>query len=86
VNISGIVVACRPEDLDRTAESVNSYPWAEVHHRDERGRLVVTVEAEDTDQGMDRLQLIQGLPGVLTATLAGTYFDEEEPARGETRT
>jgi nitrate reductase NapD len=79
VNISGIVVACRPEDLDRMAESVNACPWAEVHHRDDRGRLVFTIEAADTDQSMERLRLLQALPGVLMAEMAGTYLDEEEP-------
>jgi nitrate reductase NapAB chaperone NapD len=77
VNISGIVVACRPEDLAETAEAVDALPWAEVHYTDPRGRLVATLEAADTDESVARLQEVQALPRVLMAELAGYYLDEE---------
>jgi nitrate reductase NapAB chaperone NapD len=78
VNISGIVVACRPEDLDGTTEALNALPWIEVHYTDPRGRLVATIEAADTDESMARLVEVQALPRVLMAELAGYYLDEDE--------
>lgn len=77
MNISGIVVACRPEDVSGTSEALGALPWAEVHYTDPRGRLVATIEAADTDQSMARLGEIQALPRVLMAELAGYYLDED---------
>jgi nitrate reductase NapAB chaperone NapD len=77
VNISGIVVACRPEDLSGTTEALDALPWAEVHYSDPRGRLVATIEAADTDESMTRLGEVQALPRVLMAELAGYYLDED---------
>jgi nitrate reductase NapAB chaperone NapD len=65
VTVSGIVVACRPEDLAEMTRAVNAFPWAEVHYTDPNGRLVVTVEADDVEESMDRLKDLQGLPRVL---------------------
>ena len=68
--ISGIVVASRPEHLSKISEEVNRLPWAEVHFSDPAGRLVVTLEAKDLDESVDRMQTLQALPLVLSAALA----------------
>jgi nitrate reductase NapD len=70
VIISGVVVASRPEHLSEIRDEVNSLPWAEVHFSDPEGRLVVTMEASDLDQSMDRMKTLQDLPLVLSAALA----------------
>ena len=44
--------------------------WADVHYTDPSGRVVVTIEATDIDESIDRLQELQGLPRVLSAALA----------------
>jgi nitrate reductase NapAB chaperone NapD len=78
VSVSGIVVACRPEHLDGVAERLNALAWAEVHYTDSRGRLVVTIEAADTDESRARLEQIQALPRVLMAELAEYHLEEEK--------
>ena len=70
MNISGVVVACRPEHLDPVAEAVQALPWAQVHHRDDLGRLVVTVEAADGDEGAAHLRELQQLEHVVMAEMA----------------
>jgi len=70
VNVSGIVVACRPENLDPVAEAVEAFPWAQVHHRDPLGRLVVTIEAANEGQGAARLRDLQQLEQVVMAEFA----------------
>ncbi|HEY5657391.1 MAG TPA: chaperone NapD [Myxococcota bacterium] len=77
MTISGIVVACRPEDLEATAGAVDALPWADVHYRDPRGRLVVTIEAADVDESVDRLGALQRLPRVLSAELAQYCIDTQ---------
>ena len=77
MTISGIVMACRPEDLEATASAVDALAWADVHYTDARGRLVVTIEAADVDESMDRLKELQNLPRVLTADLAQYCLDTQ---------
>jgi nitrate reductase NapD len=78
MTVSGIVVACRPEHIAETTEVVNALPWAEVHYTDPEGRLVVTIEADDVEESMDRLKALQGLPRVLMAELAEFAVEEED--------
>jgi len=75
MTISGIVMACRPEDLEATASAVDALAWADVHYTDPRGRLVVTIEAADVDESVERLKELQNLPRVLTADLAQYCLD-----------
>jgi nitrate reductase NapD len=77
MKIAGIVVACRPEHLEGLTRDVDALPWAEVHHSDPEGRLVVTVEGTGTDEHMTRLRVLQGLPHVLMAEMAEYYVGEE---------
>jgi nitrate reductase NapAB chaperone NapD len=70
VIISGVVVASRPEHLSEISREVDGLPWAEVHFRDPKGRLVVTLEACDLDESMERMKTLQALPRVLSAELA----------------
>lgn len=75
MTISGIVMACRPEDLEATTGAVEGLTWADVHYTDPSGRLVVTIEAADVDESIERLAQLQGLPRVLTAELAQYCVD-----------
>ena len=68
--ISGVVVASRPEHLSKVSEDVAAFSWADVHYSDPKGRLVVTLEATDIDESMERLGELQSLPRVLSAALA----------------
>jgi nitrate reductase NapD len=78
MTISGIVVACRPEHLVATTQAIERIPWADLHYTDPKGRLVVTIEAADIDESMDRLQELQALPRVLMAELAEYCVEQEE--------
>jgi nitrate reductase NapD len=77
VIISGIVMASRPEHLAEMSRAVEAISWVDVHFSDPRGRLVVTIEAADLDQSVDRLRELQGLPRVLMAELAQYCIEEE---------
>ena len=82
--VSGILVVCRPDDLPEVQESIEDHGWAEVHHTTPDGRLVVTIEADTTDEAMDRLLLIQALPHIAMAEMAEHYMGDEEFARPTT--
>ncbi|MDP6980731.1 MAG: chaperone NapD [Myxococcota bacterium] len=76
--ISGVVVASRPENLQVVSDAVDALPWAEVHYSDSAGRLVVTVEADGIDASIERVESLQRLPDVLSASLAEYRFEEGE--------
>lgn len=75
VTVSGVVVLCRPENIGAVTEVLAELPWAEVHHVDPTGRLVVTIEASDAEQSMSHMGHLQTLPGVLNASLGTVYLD-----------
>ena len=79
MTISGIVVACQPGDIDELSQVLNDLPWVDVHYTDPRGRLVVTLEAADVDQSMERLKELQSLPRVLMAELAEYCVEDGGP-------
>jgi len=79
MTISGIVVACQPGDIDGLSQVLSDLPWVDVHYSDPRGRLVVTLEAADIDQSMERLKELQSLPRVLMAELAEYCIENGEP-------
>lgn len=68
--LSGIVMACRPEDLAEAIDRIDALPWADVHYSGLDGRLVVTIEAEDMDQSIARLKTLQNMPRILMAELS----------------
>jgi nitrate reductase NapAB chaperone NapD len=78
MTVSGIVVACHPQDLASTSEAVNALGWAEVRYSDPAGRLVVIIEADDIEESMNRLKELQNLPRVLMAELAEFAVEEED--------
>jgi nitrate reductase NapAB chaperone NapD len=78
MTVSGIVMAVRPEHLDEMAGVVNGLDWAEVHYTDGGGRMVVTIEADDIDESMNRLKHLQGLPRAIMAELAEFVVEEAD--------
>ena len=75
--ISGIVMASRPDRMDELRDAVNAISWAEAHFSDSIGRLVVTTEAADLDQSMDRLRVLQALPEAAMAELSQYYMEDQ---------
>ncbi len=82
MTVSGIVLACRPENLEEVISEVNALGWAEVHHSDTLGRMVATIEASDIDQSVKRLKQLQALPHVATAELAAYVTEDHENTQG----
>lgn len=78
MQISGIVVVCRSEHLAEVRQTIDAFPWAEVHHVDPKGRLVVTIEAKDTNESIAYVRTLQGLPHVQMAEMA--EFVDDNPS------
>ena len=77
MNISSIVVKTLPEHVQSVIENLTSENFCEVHFHDATGRIIVTIEGEDISEEIRKLKLIQGLPRVLSASLAYAYSERE---------
>lgn len=78
MNLSGIIVAAKPEWLANVVADLNALPGVEVHQVDEAtGRIVVVQEAADIPAEVDGLERIQRLPHVLMAQLVYHYFADD---------
>lgn len=76
MNLSGVAIGTAPENLSALRETLAGFPWAEVHHTDAQGRIVITVEAADTGQQIERLRTVKRLPGVLFAEMVIHYSED----------
>ncbi len=84
MNISGVVVRTKPELVEEVIKSLEESGMCDVHFYDDKGRIVVTIEAETTEEEVFKLKAIQSLEHVLSADLVYAYSEEElEKARDE---
>lgn len=66
-------------------EAIAALPWAEPHAAGADGRLIVTIEAETSDAGLERLKVLKAMPGVVSAELVIHCFGDEAapPSTGD---
>ena len=74
-HISSLVVHSHPDRACAILESLNAIEGAEVHGGMETGKLIVTLETETEHQVVERINAIQLLDGVLSATLVFHHFE-----------
>jgi len=79
MNISGVVVRTFPQDIECVSQSLSQMDGVEVHGASNDGRLVVTVEQPGENLTVDILMEMQGLPGVLSASMIYHQFEELGP-------
>ncbi|HSB31672.1 MAG TPA: chaperone NapD [Candidatus Sulfobium mesophilum] len=77
MNISGIVVKTAPEHLEQVIERLKTSGLCEVHFRDDKGKIVITLQGKDTNEEIRKLREIMELPDVLCADLAYSYSEDE---------
>lgn len=76
MNISGVLVRSRPENIDAVWKSLEQLAGVEVHGANPDGRLVVTVE-EVSDQGMaDAVVRLQEQPHVIAVSMIYHEFEK----------
>jgi nitrate reductase NapD len=80
MNIAGVVIHARPEKLAGVEAQLLKLPGVEVHATAEDGRMVVTVEDEESRLG-DTVMAFQNVDGVLSASLIYHHFEESEEAQ-----
>ena len=77
VHIASFVAYARPEAAEGVARAIAATGLAEVARRDERGRLVVLVEAPSSARVLDAMDALRALDGVLAVHLAYQHAESE---------
>lgn len=77
--VSGILVQSVRAQLPAVRSAVAALPWADAHDADADGRLIVTIEADDSETALERLKELKRLHGVLAAEMVIHCFEDEAP-------
>ena len=77
MNISGILVQTRSERVEGLVEELKISGICEYHQHDELGRIIVTLEEENTEKEIEQLKKLQKLDGVIAADMIYSYSEEE---------
>jgi len=78
MNISSIVIQCRSEFYDEVKEWCESSDICDFHFGDkEKGKIIVTIEAEDVGKEIEKLVKIQEQPHIIAADMMMTYQEDQ---------
>ncbi len=77
MNLSSVVVQTRPEHLEEVIKAIKASPDCEYHLHDEKGRIIITIEGEDTEEEVARLKRIQAIVHVISAEMVFAYSEDE---------
>ena len=82
-HITSLVVHSTPRRLQQVAARIAAMPGAQVHATAPSGKLVVTLDADSSDEMLARVNGIQRLDGVLSAALVYQHAEELEATKAE---
>ncbi len=77
MNISSAIVHIVPARLDEACAVLAGMPGVEIHARSPEGKVVVTLEDDDTEAAANRYVALHGVPGVAAVAMVYQYSDEE---------
>ncbi len=78
MNFSSIVIQARSEYIDGIIEEINSGDFCEYYlHDKQKGKIIVVVEGESTDDEIQSVKKIEQIPNVVSATMMMSYSEEE---------
>lgn len=77
MNISGILVQVKPENIEKVINSIKTTDFCEYHMHDEKGRIIVTIEGEGVEEEIGKLKQLQRVEGVIAADMMYAYAEDE---------
>lgn len=77
VNICGVLIQARPEKCETVGAALAAFDGLEVHHRENDGRIVVTIEDTENNYASKTLTDIHKIEGVIAASLVYHQYDTE---------
>jgi nitrate reductase NapD len=84
MNISGILVQAKAENVKTVAKRLEKSGVCDVFNYDNLGRIVVTIEGDGINEEIQKLKKLQEIKGVISADMHYSYSEDElELAREE---
>lgn len=77
MNVSGILITAKPERRQSVLSSLKGMDGLEVRHVLDDGRIIVVMERETTSDEVSAMKQIHSIDGVITASMAYHYFENE---------
>ncbi len=77
MNISSIVIKTLPHNVTMLLAIIEESDLCELHFHDDKVRIIVTIEGENSEEEMNKFRQIQDLPYVVTADMAYNYVGDE---------
>lgn len=76
MNISGVLVRAYPENIQSVTDELVQIEGVEVHGSNSDGRMVVTVEQDDTRELSQLIAGMNDVPGVLSTSMIYHQFED----------
>jgi nitrate reductase NapD len=77
MNISGVVVRTKPENVNGVIEKLKESRLCEVHEFENSGKIIITIEGDSVKDETEKLKEIQTIEGVVSADMAYAYSDND---------
>ena len=77
MNISSAIMHIAPARLEEACAALGQMPGVEIHARTPEGKVVVTLEDDDTNAAADSYVALHGLPGVASVAMVYQYSGED---------
>ena len=82
MNISSAIMYIAPARLEEACAALLQLPGVEIHAKTPEGKLVVTIENDDTNSAADSYVALHNVPGVVSVAMvyqySGSELDNEE--------
>jgi periplasmic nitrate reductase NapD len=76
-DISSAVLYIAPARLDEACEALRQMPGVEIHAQTTEGKVVVTLEGDDTNSAADSYVALHGIAGVASVAMIYQYSGNE---------
>jgi nitrate reductase NapD len=77
MNISSIVIKTVPKYLEEVVKSLKNCDACEYHMHDERGFIIITIEAESVSNELKKMSIIEAIPHIISAEMQMAYSEDE---------
>jgi len=75
--MSGILVQVLPINLDSVYQDLKNSGLCDVYHKDEKGKIIIVLDGENTGEEMQKLKIIQSMPNILAADMIQSNSEDE---------
>jgi len=77
MNVSSIIVQTLPKNLNSVIEDLKQCEACDYHFDDGKGKIIVTIEAENVSEELKKLKVIEAIPNVISADMHMSYSEHE---------